>query len=58
MAGSKGQGGNRHKRKNPGGAVRTHGERIIHEKLDDYWYPVFSMHYGKRPLVFKKLKRD
>jgi hypothetical protein len=29
MAGSKGQRGNRHKRKNPGGKIRTHGERII-----------------------------
>jgi hypothetical protein len=29
MAGSKGQGGNRHKRKNPGGTLRTYGERII-----------------------------
>jgi hypothetical protein len=33
-------------------------EKIIHEKLDDYCNPVFSMHYGKRPWVFKKLKRD
>jgi hypothetical protein len=29
MVGSKGRRGNRHKRKNPGGKIRTHGERII-----------------------------